>query len=233
MEKGAAHLLLPDACTDRTLVAQHLEGERAGFEEFYESHLRREGMWHQSDRTRINEMNARQFAALPESHRRQEIEEDLNGIAQLERHPFRNRREIKEATGPLIGKVNGHGLGLSNALIEQSSELEIDDLQATEEFEVAGGKRQWLEGFWNASFQSILQAVTGAMNSGQIGDLDAARRVHYLNESIYQTARDYLDTRGWDSDFGPHMSFVLRKNLDEALSAPRGAEFEVKREGSR
>jgi hypothetical protein len=67
----------------------------------------------------------------------------------------------------------------------------------------------------------------GAMNSGRFGDLDAARRVHFLNETTYFTAKDFLETQGWTADFGPHMSFVARKNIDSARSSPPGEEFEI------
>lgn len=69
----------------------------------------------------------------------------------------------------------------------------------------------------------------GARQSGQSGDLAAIRRIHFLNESTYKTTFDYLDKTGWDSDVGPHMSFVLRKNLDVALGAQRGEEFKMER----
>lgn len=99
-------------------------------------------------------MDARQFAGFPEGQRRREIERDLNRAKELERHFFRNRREVKEAIWLLIEKSMGNGFGFSKALIEQSGKLQIDDPKGTEEFEFAGGRRQWLEGFWNASFES-------------------------------------------------------------------------------
>ena len=121
-------------------------------------------------------VDARQFATLPEAQRRQEITGDFAEIARLQRHLFPNRREVDDRTSTLILNVNGHGLGLATTtLIEQSSGMDITDPRATGEFAEAGGKQEWLEKFWYASFESLLQAVVGAMNSGRFGDLDAAR----------------------------------------------------------
>lgn len=177
-------------------------------------------------------VDIKQFAQLPETQRRQDIERDLSIITQLEQHAFRNRKDIKVAVGDLVMKVNGHGLGLANALIEQSLGVEIDDPQATNEFDIAGGKDKWLDAFWGATFKSILQTILGAKESGRFGDVDAARRLHLLNETTYLNSQEYLQTRGWDAGFGPHVSFVLRQNLDSALSAPRGQKWEIQVSGS-
>lgn len=131
-------------------------------------------------------VDIKQFAQLPATQRRQDIEGDLSIITQLEQHAFRNRKDIKVAVGDLVMKVNGHGLGLANALIEQSLGVEIDDPQATNEFDIAGGKDKWLDAFWGATFKSILQAILGAKESGRFGDVDAARRLHLLNETTLE-----------------------------------------------
>lgn len=83
------------------------------------------------------------------------------------------------------------------------------------------------EMFWNVSFQSLLEPIVGAMQQGRFDDLDAARRLHFLNETTYLTAVTFLDKFGWTADFGPHMSFVARKNLETALTAKPGEQFEV------
>lgn len=173
----------------------------------------------------------REFAQLPEEQRRRTIEQDLAAVAGLEQHPFKNRKAIKESTPDLVIKVNGHTVGLVNALIDQSLVVDITDPQATDEFDIAGGKEEWFRGFWGSTFKSILQAVLGAKNDGRFGDADAARRLHYLNETTYRTSQDYLKTRGWDEGFGPHVSAILHQNLEVALSAPRGEKFVVQQTG--
>jgi hypothetical protein len=86
-------------------------------------------------------VDVKQFAALPEAQRRQEIAGDFAEIARLQQHSFRNRREVKEKTSALILKVNGHGLGLATTLIEQSSGMDITDPRATGELRRRAGNR--------------------------------------------------------------------------------------------
>jgi hypothetical protein len=167
-----------------------------------------------------------EFATLAPEQRQALLMQASARVRELEQHRFRNRKEIDYAIGDLIQKVSAQSFAYMNELIALSESLytqgRLTDSRVETEIAELDDPVEWFKRFWAATFQSITHAMDDVKRAKGLGLDDLAYRLFVVNERTYLNAKEYLDEKGWDDEFGSTMSFLLNNNLRAAADTPAG-----------
>lgn len=166
------------------------------------------------------------FAALAPEKRQSLLMQAFAQVRELQQHRFRNRKATASAIGDLVQKVSAQSFAYMNELIAISQSLytqgRLNDSRVEREIAELDDPVEWFKRFWAATFQSITHAMDDVKRTKGSGLDDLAYRLFVVNERTYLNAKEYLDEKGWDDEFGSTMSFLLNNNLRAAADTPAG-----------